>query len=69
MGSTVKRKTIIEGIDNKYPTLEVMRNAKINTKTGIEKLNIYEQARIMEGMQNRAGYFIEYGTFKRKNIK
>tara|TARA_R100001509_G_scaffold75209_1_gene42057 strand:- start:303 stop:3929 length:3627 start_codon:yes stop_codon:yes gene_type:complete len=68
MGSTVKRKTIIEGIDNKYPILEVMRNAKINTKTGIEKLNIYEQARIMEGMQNRAGYFIEYGTLNAKTL-
>jgi len=67
MGSTVKRKTIVEGIDNKYPILEVMRNAKINTKTGIEKLNIYEQARIMEGMQNRAGYFIEYNTLNFKN--
>ena len=66
MGSTVKRKTIIEGIDNKYPILEVMKNAKVNTKTGIEKLNIYEQARIMEGMQNRAGYFIEYNTLNFK---
>ena len=68
MGSTVKRKTIVEGIDNKYPILEVMRNAKINTKTGIEKLNIYEQQRIMEGMQNRAGYFIEYGTLNAKTL-
>ena len=68
MGSTVKRKTIIQGIDNKYPILEVMRNAKIKTKTGIEKLNIYEQARIMEGMQNRAGYFIEYGTLNAKTL-
>ena len=66
MGSTVKRKTIIQGIDNKYPILEVMRKAKINTKTGIEKLNIYEQARIMEGMPNRAGYFIEYNTLNFK---
>ena len=68
MGSTVKRKTIVEGIDNKYPILEVMRAAKINTKTGIEKLNVYEQARIMEGMQNRAGYFIEYGTLNAKTL-
>ena len=66
MESTVKRKTIIQGIDNKYPILEVMRKAKINTKTGIEKLNIYEQARIMEGMPNRAGYFIEYNTLNFK---
>ena len=66
MGSTVKRKTIIQGIDNKYPILEVMKKAKINTKTGIEKLNIYEQARIMEGMPNRAGYFIEYNTLNFK---
>ena len=60
MGSTVKkRKTIIEGIDNKYPILETMRKAGVNTKTGIEKLNLYEQARIMEGMPNRAAYFID----------
>ena len=68
MGSTVKRKTIVEGIDNKYPILEVMRAAKINTKTGIEKLNVYEQARIMEGMPNRAAYFIEYGTLNAKTL-
>ena len=68
MGSTVKRKTIIEGIDNKYPILEVMREAKINTKTGIEKLNLYEQARIMEGMPNRAAYFIEYNTLNAKTL-
>ena len=66
MGSTVKRKSIIQGIDNKYPILEAMRKAKINTKTGIEKLNIYEQARIMEGMPNRAAYFIEYKTLNFK---
>ena len=68
MGSTVKRKSIIEGIDNKYPILEAMREAKINTKTGIEKLNLYEQARIMEGMPNRAAYFIEYNTLNGKTL-
>ena len=66
MGSTVKRKSIIQGIDNKYPILEAMREAKINTKTGIEKLNLYEQARIMEGMPNRAAHFIEYNTINFK---
>ncbi len=68
MGSTVKRKSIIEGIDNKYPILETMRKAKVNTKTGIEKLNLYEQARIMEGMPNRAAYFIEYNTLNAKTL-
>ena len=68
MGSTVKRKSIIQGIDNKYPILEAMREAKINTKTGIEKLNLYEQARIMEGMPNRAAYFIEYNTLNGKTL-
>ena len=68
IGSKVKRKTIIEGIDNKYPILEAMREAKINTKTGIEKLNLYEQARIMEGMPNRAAYFIEYNTLNGKTL-
>ena len=68
MGSTVKRKAIIEGIDNKYPILETMRKAKVNTKTGIEKLNLYEQARIMEGMPNRAAYFIEYNTLNAKTL-
>ena len=68
MGSTVKRKTIIEGIDNKYPILETMRKAGVNTKTGIEKLNLYEQARIMEGMPNRAAYFIEYNTLNAKTL-
>ncbi len=66
IGSKVKRKAIIEGIDNKYPILEAMREAKINTKTGIEKLNLYEQARIMEGMPNRAAHFIEYNTINFK---
>ena len=66
MGSKVKRKAIIEGIDTKYPILEAMKEAKINTKTGIEKLNLYEQARIMEGMPNRAAHFIEYNTLNFK---
>ena len=66
MGSKVKKKAIIEGIDTKYPILEAMREAKINTKTGIEKLNLYEQARIMEGMPNRAAHFIEYNTLNFK---
>ena len=68
MGSTVKRKSIIQGIDNKYPILETMRKAKVNTKTGIEKLNLYEQARIMEGMPNRAAHFIEYNTLNAKTL-
>ena len=68
MASKIKRKSIIEGIDNKYPILEAMREGKINTKTGIEKLNIYEQARIMEGMPNRAAHFIEYNTLNAKTL-
>jgi len=68
MGSTVKRKAIVEGIDNKYPILEAMRKAGIETKTGIEKLNLYEQARIMEGMPNRAAYFIEFNTLNGKTL-
>ena len=62
MGSTVKKKAIIEAIDTKYPVLEALREAKVNTKTGIEKLNLYEQTRILEGMPNRAAYFIEFNT-------
>jgi len=68
IGSKVKRKSIIEGIDNKYPILEALREAKVNTKTGIEKLNIYEQARVLEGIPNRAAYFIEYNTINFKNL-
>jgi hypothetical protein len=68
MGSTVKRKTIIEGIDTKYPVLEALREAKVNTKTGLEKLNLYEQTRILEGMPNRAAYFIEYNTLNGKTL-
>jgi hypothetical protein len=69
MGSKVKRKAIIEGIDTKYPVLEAMREAKIDTKTGVEKLNIYEQTRILEGMPNRAAYFIEFNTLNFKTTK
>ena len=68
MGSKVKKKAIIEGIDNKYPILEALREAGVNTKTGIEKLNIYEQARILEGIPNRAAYFIENKTINFKNL-
>jgi hypothetical protein len=66
MGSKVKKKAIIEAIDTKYPILETLREAKVNTKTGIEKLNLYEQARILEGMPNRAAYFVEYNTLNFK---
>ena len=68
MGSKVKKKAIIEGIDNKYPILEALREAGVNTKTGIEKLNIYEQARVLEGIPNRAAYFIENKTINFKNL-
>ena len=71
MGKTakeVKRQTIIHGIDSKYPILETMRNLKVNTKTGIEKLNLYEQVRILEGIPNRAGYFIENKTINNKTL-
>lgn len=68
MGSKVKKKAIIEGIDNKYPILEALRKAGVNTKTGIEKLNIYEQARVLEGIPNRAAYFIENKTINFKNL-
>jgi hypothetical protein len=66
MGSKVKKKAIIEAIDTKYPILETLREAKVNTKTGIEKLNLYEQARILEGIPNRAAYFVEYNTLNFK---
>ena len=68
MGSTVKKKAIIEAIDTKYPVLEALREAKVNTKTGIEKLNLYEQTRILEGMPNRAAYFIEFNTLNGKTL-
>ena len=71
MGRTakeIKRQTIIKGIDNKYPVLEIMRDLGVNTKTGIEKLNLYEQLRILEGLPNRAGYFIENKTINNKTL-
>ena len=68
MGSTVKKKAIIEAIDTKYPVLEALKEAKVNTKTGIEKLNLYEQTRILEGMPNRAAYFIEFNTLNGKTL-
>ena len=64
----IKRQSIIRGIDNKYPILETMRDLGVNTKTGIEKLNLYEQARILEGMPNRAAYFIENKTINNKTL-
>jgi len=63
-----KRKFIVELVDQKYPVLEALREAKVNTKTGIEKLNIYESLRIMEGMQGRSAHFIEYGTLDFKTL-
>jgi len=59
---TTKRKFIINAIDQKYPVLEALKEAKINTKTGIEKLNVYESLRLLEGMQGRSAHFIEFGT-------
>jgi hypothetical protein len=57
-----KRDFVIKIIDRKYPVLETLRDAGVNTKTGIEKLNLYETLRIQEGMQGRSAHFIEYGT-------
>jgi len=68
MGSIVKKESIIRAIDTKYPVLEALREAKVNTKTGLEKLNLYEQTRILEGMPNRAAYFIEYNTLNGKTL-
>ena len=68
IGSKVKKESIIQAIDTKYPVLEALREAKVNTKTGIEKLNLYEQTRILEGMPNRAAYFIEYNTLNGKTL-
>ena len=59
---TTKRKFIITAIDRKYPVLEALQEAKINTKTGLEKLNEYELLRLQEGMQGRSAHFIEFGT-------
>lgn len=63
-----KRKFVINAIDQKYPVLEALRDAKVRTKTGIEKLNLYETLRIQEGMQGRSGYFIEFGTLDFKTL-
>ncbi len=59
---------VIKAIDRKYPVLEALRDAGVNTKTGIEKLNIYEALRIQEGMQGRSAHFIEYGTLDFKTL-
>ena len=65
---TSKRKFIIKAIDQKYPVYEALKEAKINTKTGLEKLNVYEQLRIQEGMQGRSAHFIEFGTLDFKTL-
>jgi len=64
-----KRKFVINIIDQKYPVLEALRDANIKTKTGIEKLNIYEALRILEGMQGRSAHFVEYGTLDFATLK
>ena len=63
-----KRDFIIKAIDRKYPVLEALRDAGVNTKTGIEKLNLYEVLRLQEGMQGRSAHFIEHGTLDFKNL-
>jgi hypothetical protein len=63
-----KRDFIIKAIDRKYPVLEALRDAGVNTKTGIEKLNLYEVLRLQEGMQGRSAHFIEYGTLDFKTL-
>ena len=63
-----KRDFVIKAIDRKYPVLEALRDAGVNTKTGIEKLNIYEALRLQEGMQGRSAHFIEYGTLDFKTL-
>jgi len=65
---TSKRKFIIKAIDKKYPVLEALKEAKINTKTGLEKLNEYELLRLQEGMQGRSAHFIEFGTLDFKTL-
>ena len=65
---TSKRKFIIKAIDKKYPVLEALQEAKINTKTGLEKLNEYELLRLQEGMQGRSAHFIEFGTLDFKTL-
>ena len=59
---TTKRKFIITAIDRKYPVLEALKEANVNTKTGLGKLNEYELLRLQEGMQGRSAHFIEFGT-------
>lgn len=63
-----KRKFVVEIVDQKYPVLEALRAAGVNTKTGIEKLNVYESLRLLEGMQGRSAHFIEYGTLDFKTL-
>ena len=63
-----KRQFVIKMIDEKYPVLEALREAGVNTKTGIEKLNIYESLRLLEGMQGRSAHFVEYGTLDFKTL-
>lgn len=63
-----KRQFVIKMIDEKYPVLEALREAGVNTKTGIEKLNIYEAIRLLEGMQGRSAHFVEYGTLDFKTL-
>lgn len=64
-----KRQFVIKVIDEKYPVLEALREAGVNTKTGIEKLNLYESLRILEGMQGRSAHFIEYSTLDFATLK
>jgi len=63
-----KRQFVIKMIDEKYPVLEALREAGVNTKTGIEKLNIYESLRLLEGMQGRSAHFVEYATLDFKTL-
>jgi len=63
-----KRKFVIDYIDQKYPVYEMLKQAGVNTKTGIEKLNIYEATRLLEGSQGRAVHFLEYGTLDFKTL-
>ena len=65
---TSKRKFVIKAIDQKYPVLEALREANVKTKTGIEKLNVYEYLRLQEGMQGRSAHFIEFGTLDFKTL-
>lgn len=65
---TAKRKFIIKAIDQKYPVLEALKDAGVNTKTGLGKLNEYEFLRIQEGMQGRSAHFVEFGTLDFKTL-